>query len=332
MDGTGQISLFLAVDGGQTSTRLVLSDGTGAILAQVTGGPSNHTEEPGGRERLERVVVSSLETALAAAHLSPLENQEFAAACFGMTGETAIKHEVLAPIITTPHLLVVHDSVNALAGATGGEPGVIVIAGTGSVARGVNAAGEQMRAGGWGHMFGDEGSAYWVGREAVRAAAAQYDGFGPPTALTAVLAESTGVNSPYALMERYYSGELPREHLAGLAERVSEAAKKGDGVSQNILRQAAAHLAGLADAVLSRSFPSLDSTAAGAVPAVVSFTGGVFKDPLVLSQFTALVCEKRPGAQVRAPLVAPVFGSLILALRAAGVPVSNQMLTRWARA
>ncbi|MGH9469476.1 MAG: BadF/BadG/BcrA/BcrD ATPase family protein [Terriglobia bacterium] len=323
------MKLFLAVDGGQTSTRLLLADETGAILAQIAGGASNHTEEPKGRDRLERVVVSCLETALAAAHLSPLENQEFSAACFGMTGETEIKREVLARIISTPHLLVVHDSVNALAGATEGEPGVIVIAGTGSVARGLNAEGKEMRAGGWGHLFGDEGSAYWIGREAVRAAAAQYDGFGDATTLTNLLTARLGASPPYEIMARYYSGELSREHLAGLAVVVSEAAKEGDCVSQAILRDAGAQLARLANAVLSRLFPLAEEAAEPQESAVVSYTGGVFQDALVLSAFTERVLAEHPRSTVRPPLLPPVFGSLILAYRSAGVSVASAIRARW---
>src|SRR5579871_6495203 len=137
------MKLFLGVDGGQTTTKLVVANELGRIVGTATGGPSNHTEEPGGPERLAGVVRTTVDQALQLAGRESVESEQFEAACFGMTGETVIKRRVLERVISTPRLAVVHDSVNALAGATAGAPGLIVIAGTGSVARGMDAAGRE---------------------------------------------------------------------------------------------------------------------------------------------------------------------------------------------
>src|SRR3989442_14722815 len=145
--------VFLGVDGGQSTTKAVLADEHTNILAQATGGPSDHTEEPCGRERFEQVIQTLIRSVLTSAKAPLTENEEFAAACFGMTGETEIKRQILERIVKAQHLSVVHDSVNALMGATAGEAGVIVIARTGSAARGVDFRGKHVRVGGWGDVF-----------------------------------------------------------------------------------------------------------------------------------------------------------------------------------
>ena len=325
--------LFLGVDGGQTATKTVVGDEHGTILSQSSGGPSNHTEEPGGPERLERVVLSTIRDALATIQLSNPEVHKFAAACFGMTGETDIKTRILKRIVRTEHLMVVHDSVNALAGATAGEPGIIVIAGTGSVARGINGQGEEARVGGWGHLFGDEGSAYWIGRAAVRATLAEHDRMAPKTILTPILFGRLSVTSPYQLTEKYYSGTLSRDHLAGLAVWVDEAALQGDKVAQEILRHAGRDLASFAQAAIALVFPYPDDGAqrTSAQKFLVCYAGGAFHSEFVLASFSDSVSNGDRRAEVRPALLPPVLGSLLLAYRTAGVELQRNVVSSWTK-
>ncbi|HEX5412549.1 MAG TPA: BadF/BadG/BcrA/BcrD ATPase family protein [Terriglobia bacterium] len=326
--------LFLGVDGGQTATRTVVGNEHGVIVAQSSGGPSDHTEEPGGPERLERVVVTTIREALASIHISNPIEHPFAAACFGMTGETEIKTRILKLIVRTERLKVVHDSVNALAGATAGEPGIIVIAGTGSVARGINARGAEARVGGWGHQFGDEGSAYWIGRAAVRATLAEYDRTGLKTILTPLLFERLAVISPYQLTEKYYAGTLSRDHLAGLSVWVDEAARQGDKVALEILRVAGRDLARLALAVISLVFPRpVEAGHRASDPIIpVCHAGGVFQSELVLSSFSETLSSGEPHAEIRRALFPPVLGSLLLAYRDAGVKLPPSAVHGWPQA
>jgi N-acetylglucosamine kinase-like BadF-type ATPase len=325
--------LFLAVDGGQTATKTVVGDEHGTIVAQSSGGPSNHTEEPGGPERLERVVRQTIREALASIHISNPDEHAFAAACFGMTGETDIKTRVLQRIVRTEHLKVVHDSVNALAGATAGQPGIIVIAGTGSVARGINAQGEEARVGGWGHQFGDEGSAYWIGRAAVRATLAEHDRMAPKTILTPMLFERLSVTSPYQLTEKYYAGTLSRDHLAGLSVWVDEAACQGDKVAQEILREAGRDLARFARAVIALVFPRPDDAAhrASELKFLVCYAGGAFQSEFVLASFGDSVSNGDRRAEVRPALLPPVLGSLLLAYGDAGVDLPHNAMHSWVK-
>jgi len=327
------MDLFLAADGGQTTTRVVLADEHGHILAQATAGPSDHTEEPGGVERLKHAVQTAANNALESIGKRSVAEQEFRAACFGMTGETRIKRVVLKQVIRTARLLVVHDSVNALMGATAGQPGVIVIAGTGSVARGMDGQGGEIRFGGWGHLFGDEGSAHWVSREAIRSVAAELDGVGEATQLTRMFLDRLGVDSAYALMEKYYSGEWSRDHMAGLAVWVSEAAAAGDRAAQSILEDAGTQLARFAIGIFSVLFKPRRPTQAGpAETPIISYTGGVFENQTVLSAFRRSIHKAPLEARVEPPLLPPVFGSLLLAYRAAGVKCSEAMRKGWIEA
>ncbi len=325
------MKLFLGVDGGQTSTRVVLADEEGRLLAQATGGPSNHTEEPGGPERLESVIRKTVSSALTATGAPPLESVEFAAACFGMTGETELKLQILSRFIKTPALRVVHDSVSGLASATAGDPGVMVIGGTGSVARGMNAQGQEMLAGGWAHIFGDEGSAYWIGREAVRAVSAESDGFGEKTQLTAVLLERLRVTSVVALRANYHSGLWSHEHLAGLSVWVDEVAQQGDLVAQSILREAGRLLAQYASYILTALFPG---SSAADVPSnwrapIVAYIGGVFKNNFTLATFRQAILAKHPHVEIRSPLLPPVLGSLLLSYRSTGSEIPHPVRDRW---
>jgi N-acetylglucosamine kinase-like BadF-type ATPase len=319
------VNLFLAVDGGQTSTKAVLANAQGRVLARTSAGPSNHTEEPGGPERLSRVTRSLVAKLFDLAGISPTNSPPLVAACFGMTGETEIKTRVLREVVSAAHLIVVHDSVNALEGATAGEPGIIVISGTGSVARGRNARGRELRVGGWGHLFGDEGSAYWIGREAVRAAAAEADEFGPKTRISQLLLERIGAMSVYQVMEMYYSGQLSRDHLAGLAVWVNEAAEGGDPVAEAILREAGRALAQPVLAIVARLFGGENAGDSK----TVSFSGGVFASRMVVSAFRSTLLSHDPQLQIQPPIFPPVFGSLILAYRSAGVALSGDMYQLW---
>lgn len=322
------MSLFLGVDGGQTSTRVVIGDAGGKIVAAATGGPSNHTEEPGGPERLRNVVTSTVGEALSQLNVQ-FDSFSFAAACLGMTGELKIKQRIIEGIVRTPHLSVVHDPVIALAGGTAGRPGLIVIAGTGSVALGRDAQGKVQRVGGWGHLFGDEGSAYCIGRAAVRVLLAAHEGTGEESALSGMLSSRLGFATPYDLMDLYYSGEYSRQHLASLSVWVDEAAQAGDGVAAQILTAAGRDLARMALVILSLLFRP-DGQATGSEKPIISYSGGAFRSDILRQAFMTAIHEKDAGALIAAPRFPPELGALLLAYNSAGVPLSDEAMKAWA--
>jgi N-acetylglucosamine kinase-like BadF-type ATPase len=153
--------------------------------------------------------------------------------------------DLIAPHVPGARITVVHDSRLLLA-AGGASTGVAVIAGTGSAAWGRNAAGEEARAGGWGYLLGDEGSGYWLGREAVRHSLRRMNQGLEPDALSQALLDSCGVDEPGKLIALFHSPETGRRYWAQQARLVVEAAAAGDETSQRLLVQAGSDLADLA--------------------------------------------------------------------------------------
>ncbi len=304
------MKLFLGVDGGQSSTKALIGDDSGRILGSGAGGPCNHAGAGEGRARLERGVSDSVAGACRAAGLDPAK-VSFEAACFGMSGGPEDKEAVLSRILRASRLVITTDAVIALSGATEQGQGIIVIAGTGSIAFGRNQQGRTARAGGWGYVFGDEGGGFDIVRHALRAILRMDEGWGLPTALRAALLSATGARDANDALHRFYSDEWPRSRVAALAPLVETAAIEGDAVALKILRNAAQELAMLAAAVRSQLWQPGESVE-------VAYIGGVFRNRPLLEQFSALV-EIEPGSRCGPPKRDPAHGALLEAYRAAGL-------------
>src|SRR5688572_6428487 len=194
---------FLGVDGGQSTTTALIGDETGRVLGAGEGGPCNHVGAAEGRAKLTNAVSACVEQACTNAGLDP-RAISYEAACFGMSGGPDDKQALLAEILPAERLIVTTDAVIALSGATAGEPGIIAIAGTGSIAFGRNEAGRTARVGGWGYVFGDEGGGFDITRQALRAALRYEEGWGPETALHRVLLEAAGGADANDVLHRFY--------------------------------------------------------------------------------------------------------------------------------
>ena len=299
---------FLGVDGGQSSTKAVIGDETGRVLGSGSGGPCNHAAAGEGRARMERGVRDSLAAACGGAGLDAA-TISFEAACFGMSGGPDDKHAILASILRTKRLIVTTDAVIALAGATSAGQGIVVIAGTGSIAFGRNAEGRVARAGGWGYVFGDGGAGFDTVRQALRAALRMEEGWGPPTSLRAALLGATGARDANDMLHQFYGDEWKRERVASLAPLVDAAAMEGDGVAAEIVTRAAQELATLAAAVRGQLWKP------GAA-IEVAYIGGVFRSWMLLERFRLLV-ELEEGALCTPPQRSPAEGALLEAYRAA---------------
>ena len=307
------MKLFLGVDGGQSGTVAAIGDETGRVLGVGEAGPSNHAAGAEGRAKLERAVRESVAHAAAKAGFAPA-SLAFASACFGMSGGPEDKEALIASLVRAGHLVVTIDAVVALAGATSSGLGVVVIAGTGSMAFGRNAAGRTARAGGWGYIFGDEGGAFDMVRQAARAALRMEEGWGPQTSLGAALLEATGFAGANEMLHGFYTPDWPRNRVAALAPLVDRAAGVGDAVAQRIVTQSAQELAQLVAAVRGQLWRPAE-------PVEVSYIGGVFESQMLIERFRLLV-EMEPGNKLAAPQHPPHLGALREAYRAAGIPVS----------
>jgi len=299
------MKLFLGLDGGQSSTTALVGDQNGRVIGIGRGGPCNHASGPEGRTRFIDAINRSLAQALDG------RDAVFECACFGLSGGSEDKEALARELVRSERYVFAHDALIALVGATAGQPGVVAIAGTGSIAFGRNAEGRTARAGGWGFIYGDEGSGFDLVRQALRNALRSEEGWGPRTALRDALLESTGARDANDLLHRFYTDEFPRARVASLAKLVDEAARAGDAVAREIVNSAAQSLAMLASAVRTQLFRP------GEI-ACVSYIGGVFRSAMLLERFRA-VMELEPANRVAAPKFGPAAGALMEAYRAAGL-------------
>ena len=313
-------SVYLGVDGGQSTTTVLFADETGRIIGHGRGGPCNHVTGPEAQSKFNAAVGSALHEAGLQSCFDP-RVQSFDAACFGFSGGFEDKEPLARALVTADQYEFTHDADIALTGATAGESGVIVIAGTGSMAFGRNAANRTARAGGWGYLFGDEGGAFDLVRRALRAALRFEEGWGPPTALHAALLEATQAPDANTLLHRWYAE--PRSQIAALAPLVTDTANNADPVALEILHDAGRDLAHYAAAVHSNLFTPADSLQ-------LSYAGAVFRSTPLLDSFTSRA-HTLTGLTAHPPRFTPAAGALIRALRLdglqcelSGVPASDK--------
>jgi N-acetylglucosamine kinase-like BadF-type ATPase len=300
---------FLGVDGGQSSTTALIGDGTGHVIGFGRGGPCNHVSAEEARAKFTSAVGGCVTQARNAAGLG--EDVEYETACYGFSGGPADKDSLVAEMFRAGKRLVTHDAYIALCGAHAGAPGIITIAGTGSISFGRAADGRLMRAGGWGYVFGDEGGGFDLTRQALRAALRFDEGWGPPTLLRDALMKATGAKDANDLMHRFYGGKLTRPQMASLSRLVDKAALAGDVVAFGILTEAAQQLTGITLAVRKRSFAAEEC-------APVAYIGGAFHSVALLKHFRTLL-ERDGLASVAPPKHGPAAGALLEAYRMAGI-------------
>jgi N-acetylglucosamine kinase-like BadF-type ATPase len=308
------VRIVVGVDGGQTATLAVVCDQTGRLLGWGTGGPANHIHEPGGLERRDRSLADAIGGALGSAGLAA---DTVVGAGLGLTGGWKEAVPVVQSRLPKAKVISEWDVVTCLIGARAGQPGVVLIAGTGSVAFGINAAGQRADAGGWGYFLGDQGSAYDVGHAAIQAVVKALDGRGPQTTLSPEVFAHLEAPDLKTIYDRYHAGHISRATIAGLAVPVAAQAEQGDAVAQQILSRAAQELASMVSAVVRRLWPEGESV-------VVCPVGGLFRagKPL-LDPFRAALSATASAASLEQPRFPPVLGAVILALERLAVPLTD---------
>jgi N-acetylglucosamine kinase-like BadF-type ATPase len=303
---------FLGVDGGQSSTTAMIGDRDGRIAGWADAGPCNHVSAAEARAKFLRVIRECVSQASAmAGNTGENSRWSFESACLGMSGGPDDKSELLGELIDAKHRIVTHDAAIALAGATSGQPGIVVISGTGSIAFGQNARGETARAGGWGYVFGDEGSAFDIVRQALRAVLREHEGWGGKTALMPALLEATHTRDSNELLHRFYTPDWPRHLVAELAQVVDQIAGDGDPIAAGILRNAAHDLAVLAGSIRSQLWKESERVR-------VAWVGGAFRSETLLERFRSIIGIEANN-DCAAPDHGPAVGALLLAYRAAGL-------------
>jgi len=303
----------LGIDVGGTKTVCFLADQDGRVLGEGHGPGGNLLAS--GEEELERVLGQVIGAALAGRAIVPV------AACLGVAGvdrddERRTVREVVARLGYRSHVVIVNDAVIALVAGAGDAPGIVVIAGTGSIVYGRNAANVAARAGGWGHSIGDEGSGYWIGREALSAVVRASDGRGPATRLTEAVIAHFGLEHVSGLPRIVYDLELPRMSVAALGPVVQHARDTGDAVATGILARAADELTLAAGSVATRLRMRDDAFR-------FVLAGGVFRAvPWLADELGHRLKLLAPRSEVQVLDCEPAVGAVRLALAAARGAVS----------
>ena len=305
------MTFFLGIDGGGTRTAAWLADAEGRVLARGEAGASNPHKV--GLAAAEREILKAVRACLRGAGVSSAALRTsrpglLQVVCAGISG--ASRRNVHRPLLAwmrrqipaRRHVLTC-DAAIALAAAVGNAPGIVVIAGTGSIAYARNDRGTLLRAGGWGIPFDDRGSGYDLGRKAVSAALEAVDGRGPQTQVSDRICRHLGLGEIAEVISR----QLAPHEVAALFPLVLEAAREGDLVARHLCDMAARDLAELAAALLKRG---------GWRRRVihVATTGGVFESSqLIRRAFVRHLRRTAPQARVEMLAHPPVEGALWLA-------------------
>ena len=317
------MAVVLGVDGGATKTHALVTDETGKILGSSILGPSNW-EEIGVVATGETVRATVLEAlGEAGARLG-----DVAAAVFGLAGLDWESDRLR--LMSIPESLrlggpfdVVNDAFVALRAGSRNPWGVVVIAGSGSVAAGRNRAGEVFRTLGLGPVYGDFGSATDVSEEAVRAVAEAYTGKGPATELSEALREATGVATVVEFLEATSRGRISSERLAPVALEVAE---RGDAVARGIFEAAGASIGRSAAAVIRHLRMEDDEFD-------LVLAGGMFHgaSSILRSSLEPLVTDVAPRVTPVRLETAPVVGATLLAMELVGMEVGDDLQPQLAR-
>jgi N-acetylglucosamine kinase-like BadF-type ATPase len=320
--------MFLGVDGGGTKTAFALVDSQGQVLARHEASSAYYLEV--GMDGAAAMLANGCGALLAAAGVTA---NDIDFAFFGLPAygeDRAIQPQLDAlPLAVLGHgrYLCGNDMVCSWAGSLACADGISVIAGTGSMAYG-EYAGRRARAGGWGELFSDEGSAHWIARAGLALFSRMSDGRAPRGPLYRLVRERLALQEDLDLCQVVY-GELKgeRSKVAALSRLVAEAATLGDHQAEAIIEAAAAELAALVDAVRGAL-----GVAAG-VEVAVSYTGGLFgADGPLREPFARALAMRAASYRLAPPRLAPVLGAALYAARSAGTPLSAAALERLAGA
>ena len=318
------MKVILAIDGGGSRTRCLAISRDWKILGAGAGGASNHLLVD------KRIVRTSLDqaikAALAAADITSADVVCVSAGLAGVDYDGAGADEMrnLFCEFGFADAVINGDMVIAHTGALAGEAGVLALAGTGSCILGIDATGKRVKVGGWGPVYGDEGSAHRIGQMGLRAAARAFDGRGEKTALLDAILKEFGISDFQKTIELVYlRGMQPRE-IAALSRVAYKVAEAGDKAAIKIFAQAGEELAESVAAAIRRL--NLQETN-------VSYQGAVLESCAIVRERLAECLKKDfPNIEIIAPKFAPVIGAFLLGCKAVGWTIDENDLKTGAQA
>ena len=297
---------YIGVDGGGTYTRVAVVSEVGELILHECGGTINFNAV--GFDTARKNFEDAFDKII-----SKISTDNIARVFIGCSAL-----DTRADIETTKRLMGKYsflkadmdsDLYVALFGHTFGEKGAMLISGTGSMGIAVSEGGKLFTCGGWGYAVGDEGSAYHIATEGLRAAVKMADGRAEVSALYYAMLDHYGIDDPHTLAEKLYQPYLSRDKIASFARVVSDCAKKGDPTALSILDLAASELAQLASALLRKS---------GISDSIAVYGGVLQNNGYVLSQLKKNLCREFSGIRVLFPRALPEFGAAAAAINEDG--------------
>lgn len=319
--------VVIGIDGGGTRLRAAIVSCSGELMGLGESGSGNYHDV--GLERVRRHIDTAVAKAWAATASAPRE----ATAIFLGLGSIVTREDqeairtVVCELSLAPRnaIGVDHDLRVALMGGLAGQPGIVLIAGTGSSCYGRDKNGNAWQSGGWGPTLDDPGSSFWLGRQAMIAAIRNYDGRGEKTQLQYKIVDALKLEDIKHILRRVELEGMSRGEVAALARLVTESAAAGDTVACQIIQKGTDELARMVAAVASRM--AATSPTKQRIPVVVTggltSAGQVFFTPLTRS-----LTQLAPTTNLQAPFLPPVLGAALAAIELSGETLNSDVVQR----
>lgn len=300
----------LGIDGGGSTTRVMIADRSGTITHTAFGEGTNPLDNPRWRQTLGTLLSPF-------ASSPPLGAVAAALPAYGEVAElSAAQDHIVAGVFGDVPRLLLNDVDAAQIGAFANGPGILLLSGTGSMAWARDSAGRSYRVGGWGDLIGDEGSAYWIGRRILSLATQSIDGRTPPSALAKTLFQhlQLDIGDPANSLEGWVVHLThPRSEIGALAPLATQLAQAGDAAAIGLIEQAAEELA--------KHVAAISRFVAAETP--WSFGGGSFSSPVLLDAVAV-----RVGRPPVSPHLPPIGGALLAAAKLADWTVDSSWIAR----
>jgi N-acetylglucosamine kinase-like BadF-type ATPase len=305
----------IGIDGGGTKTAAMIADRKGNVLAQHVAGPSHF--QIMGVEKAARVIVSLVRECCVSVGCSP---KDIHATMIGLAGAgraddkkrmvDGLRRLISSKKITLRKVRIESDARIALEGAFKGGMGIILIAGTGSIGFGKDERGNIHRVGGWGRILGDEGSGFFIGKQALTLVCRHLDGRSAPTLLTAMVAKKFGLKTSADIISAVYKNDL---NIAAIAPLVFEAVEEGDAAASEIIQLSSFELAEHVRVLVTKIQNGKEETVRRKIP--LSFIGGLVAEETPLTRvLRRQISNSFPNVDIVAPSAPPVYGAVLMAL------------------
>ncbi len=312
------MKFFCGIDGGATKTSCLIADENGHVVGLGHSRSSNVSVV--GVKTMLSSIKEALDFAVENAGISikQIDTIFVAIAGGGSERRRRLIRQSIGELGISNKVYVDSDAVAAFTATTLGRPGVVVISGTGSIVLGLDENGVYHRVGGWGYLIDDEGSAFYIGREALRYALMAYDGRGEETDLVTYIPKHFNVDSLVDVVDLISLRKIGVVEIASLAPLVVKLWKSGDGIASTIIRRSCYELAHAASTVINRMKMKNP---------LVGVRGGVFEgDADFTKLFFQILKKKVPRIRRSKSKFKPVLGALLLAYKSAERPLNRRLI------